>query len=739
MIHLPNLIVDLGLILGAAAVITLIFKYLKQPVVLGYLMAGFLVGPHFKLFPTIVEVENVQVWAEIGVIILLFSLGLEFSFKKLMKVGGSASVSAMSEIIIMLFIGYFTGQAFGWSSMDSIFLGAILSVSSTTIIIRAFEEIGIKGQQFASLVFGVLIVEDLATIVLLVLLSTLAVSQQFEGTEMLFSIMKLGFFLTLWFIGGIFFIPTLLKRLKPLLSDEMLLIISLSLCLLMVYLASSAGFSPALGAFIMGSILAETNQGIKIEHLVSPIKDLFGAVFFVSVGMLIDPQILVEYWFPVTIILIITIVGKLFSSGLGALLSGQTLKTSIQTGLSLAQIGEFSFIIATLGMTLGVTSSFLYPITVAVSAITTFTTPYMIKFSFPFSNKVVAMLPQRWKDSLDRYSAATQSVSATSNWRVFLRKYITNTVIHTIFSAAVIIISTKYIYPFFLEQSEGKIWGAIVTIFITIIALSPFFYALSFRNLYDEEAQKLSRHKNYRNIIYVMRAFRHLLALALLIVMLNSLLSIQAAIIAFILVVITLVVFRKQIKKYYIKIEERFLVNFNKNGVDIEEKETPMLAPWDAHFTEIVVKPESSVVGKTLEELKWRERAGINVASISRGDLNIHLPARDTIIYPGDKLYIIGTDTQIKKINSILRPEKSVGESDSLYKPSLEKILVQKDSYLYGRSLKESNLRDIAEGIVVGIERNGQRIVNPESNWIFDENDLVWIVGDHKKILSALQ
>lgn len=736
MIHLPNLIADLGLILGAAAIVTLFFKYLKQPLVLGYLIAGFLVGPHFTLLPTIVEKENVQVWAEIGVIILLFSLGLEFSFKKLMKVGGSASIAAMSEIILMLLMGYFTGRAFGWSTMDSIFLGAILSVSSTTIIIRAFEELGVKGQKFAGLVFGVLIVEDLATIVLLVLLSTLAVSQQFAGTEMLFSIMKLGFFLTLWFIAGIFFIPTLLKKIKPVMTDEMLLIISLSLCLLMVFLASEAGFSPALGAFIMGSILAETNQGVKIEHLISSIKDLFGAVFFVSVGMLLDPQILIEYWLPVTVILIVTVVGKLFSSGLGALLSGQPLKTSIQTGLSLAQIGEFSFIIATLGMTLNVTSSFLYPITVAVSAITTFTTPYMIKLSFPLAARVNAMLPKKWKENLDRYSAATQSVSALSNWQLFVRKYIGNTVVHTILSVAVILLSSNYLYPFLQEQSEGALWGTLLTIVITLIVISPFLHALSFRNLYDGIVQELVSQKTHRNLIFVMRVFRHILALALLIFLLNKLLSINAAIIALIAVLVAILLFGKQIGKSYMRIEERFLINFNKNGGD---REVPVLAPWDAHFTEIEVKAESQVVGKTLEELKWRERAGINVAMITRGKIIIHLPSRDTLIYPGDKLYIVGTDTQIRKITSLLRPDKSLLNIDDKYQPGLEKVLVKKGSMLEGKSLRESNIRELAEGIVVGVERNGERIVNPESNWVFQEGDLIWIVGDPLKIQLHLK
>ncbi|RZK65612.1 MAG: sodium:proton antiporter, partial [Pedobacter sp.] len=439
---------------------------------------------------------------------------------------------------------------------------------------------------------------------------------------------------------------------------------------------------------------------------------------------------------PVTIIILVTVVGKLFSSGLGALISGQPLKTSIQTGLSLAQIGEFSFIIATLGMTLNVTSSFLYPITVAVSAITTFTTPYLIKFSFPLSAKVTASLPKKWKDNLDRYSAATQSVSAVSNWQLFLRSYIVNTVIHTIFSIAVIIISSRYIYPFFANQSEGATWGIVATIIITLVMLSPFLYALSFRNLYSGTVKELLSEKLYRNLILVMRVFRHVLAVALLMGLLTHILSITAALVTLVVILIILLIFRQQIRRNYMRIEERFLTNFNKNGA---EESVPVLAPWDAHFTEIEVKSESAVIGKTLEELKWRERAGINVAMITRGQIIIHIPSRDTVVYPGDKLYIIGTDTQIRKINSILRPDKSLVQIEDQYQPSLEKVLIRQESILNGKSLRESNIRDLAEGIVVGVERNGQRIVNPESNWVFQENDMVWVVGDHKKIKAELK
>jgi Kef-type K+ transport system membrane component KefB/K+/H+ antiporter YhaU regulatory subunit KhtT len=422
MTHLPGLITDLALILGAAALTTLIFKKLKQPLVLGYLIAGFLVGPNFHLLPTVTDTASIEVWAKIGVIFLLFSLGLEFSFKKLIQVGAPASITAVLEVVTMLGIGYITGTLMGWSQLDSIFLGGVLSISSTTIIIRAFDELGVKGRKFAGLVFGILIVEDLVAIVLLVLLSTLAVSAQFSGMDMLWSVAKLVFFLMLWFLSGIFLLPTLLRRLKSLMSDETLLIISIALCLLMVWLAVVVGFSPELGAFIMGSILAETTYGGKIEHLIKSVKDLFGSIFFVSVGMLIDPQMLIQYGGPVILITVITIIGKTLSTTTGALLSGQSLKTSIQSGMSLSQIGEFSFIIATLGMTLKVTSGFLYPIAVAVSAITTFTTPYMIRLSDPLYNWLNKVLPVRFIKAINRYSNKPDNAENPAQWKILFRK-----------------------------------------------------------------------------------------------------------------------------------------------------------------------------------------------------------------------------------------------------------------------------------------------------------------------------
>ncbi|MBL7769371.1 MAG: cation:proton antiporter [Flavipsychrobacter sp.] len=480
MSHLPQLIIDLSLLLGVAAITTLLFKWLKQPLVLGYILAGFVVSPYFKWFPTVYDAENIKVWAEIGVLFLLFSLGLEFSFKKLIKVGGSASITAVVEVVAMSLIGYGTGIAMSWSHIDSLFLGGILSISSTTIIIRAFDELGYKTRQFASLVFGVLIVEDLVAIILMVLLATLSVSQQFSGSEMIFSIMKLVFFLIIWFAMGIFFIPSLLRKAKKFLTDELLLIASVSLCFGMVVLANQVGFSPALGAFVMGSILAETTKAERIEHLIMPLKDLFGAIFFVSVGMLINPAILLEYAVPILILCLVTIAGKILSSGLGALLSGQSFQTSLQAGFSLAQIGEFSFIIATLGTTLNVTSEFLYPIAVSISAVTTMTTPYLIRLSGPVARMLEHKLPVGLQEKLRKYSENVNRARTSSAWKRFLKQQLLKGLLQVVLMFSIILLSARFIYPA-LVQETSQPWMKYVLALVTFLSISPFLWAFAIK------------------------------------------------------------------------------------------------------------------------------------------------------------------------------------------------------------------------------------------------------------------
>ncbi|HOT89573.1 MAG TPA: cation:proton antiporter, partial [Bacteroidales bacterium] len=431
MLLLPPLINDLALILGAAAIVTLLFKKLKQPVVLGYIIAGFIVGPHFNIFPTIVEIKSIRIWADIGVIFLLFGLGLEFSFKKLLKVGGVAAVTALTEVVLTMLLGYGVGILLGWNYINSLFLGGILAIASTTIIIKAFDELGVKNQKFTDVVTGVLIIEDLVAVILMVLLSTVAVSKSFSGGAMMMSVLKLIFFIVLWFVTGIFFLPLFLKKIRNLLTDETLLIISLALCFIMVVLATYAGFSSALGAFIMGSILAETIKAEKIEVLIKPVKNLFGAIFFVSVGMLIDPKMLVDYMLPIMVASFVLLLGKPLFVIFGALSSGMPLKIAVQSGMSLSQIGEFSFIIAALGLSLNVTGEFLYPVAVAVSVITTFTTPYMIKYSETVYKFIDIKIPLKWKKTIDSYGVEAQNMNEISEWRILLRSYITNMIIYS--------------------------------------------------------------------------------------------------------------------------------------------------------------------------------------------------------------------------------------------------------------------------------------------------------------------
>jgi CPA2 family monovalent cation:H+ antiporter-2 len=730
--HLEPLISDLGLILMTAGIAVLLFKKLKQPLVLGYLIAGFLAGKHFDFFPSVKDIKSVEVWAEIGVIILLFSLGLEFSFKKLMKVGGTASITAVTQIITMVLMGFLAGKWMGWSQMDSIFLGVILSISSTTIILKTFEELGVKAKKFAGIVIGSLIVQDIVAILMMVLLSTVAVSQKFSGTELLMSVLKLVFFLTAWFIGGIFFIPSLLKKAKKLLTDEMLLIISLALCLMMVILASDVGFSPALGAFIMGSIIAETTQAEHIEHLVKPVKDLFGAIFFVSVGMLIDPVTLYEHAIPVLILTFVTIFGQSISSTVGALISGQPLKQSVQTGMSLSQIGEFSFIIATLGMSLNVTSSFLYPIVVAVSAITTFTTPFMVKMAVPFSEYLERKLPRKWVKNIARYSTNAQAIRSVSTWQIAIRAYLVQIILNTIIITSIILLSANYILPL-VEDSK---FGNAIAALITIVVISPFLWALSLRRVAVAQVDALYKERKYRGPILMMIFFRMGLALFYIGFLLNIFFSPIIAFFALIVAITTYYFFPKQLHEQYHHIENHFLKNLNNREIKKVDRRHANLTPWDGHMSTFEIASESSLAGKTLRELQLRENLGINIAFIKRGELTIQIPNKLERLFPGDEICVIGTDDQVEQFSQHLKAneiKETVATTNNLV---LKQIELNNPEFI-GISVGQSKLRERTNGLLVGIERNGQRILNPESNIVLQKDDILWIVGNNK-LMNAL-
>ncbi len=480
MSQLEPLIADLALILICAGVMTLLFKSLKQPIVLGYIVAGFLASPNMPYMPSVTDMHGIHLWSEIGVIFLLFALGLEFSFKKILKMGAAPIIAAVSIILAMMYVGSFTGSLFGWSNMDCIYLGGMLAMSSTTIIFKAFDDMGLRQQRFAGLVLSVLIIEDILAIVLMVMLSTLAVSKEFEGSQMLESILQLGLYLVLWFTVGLYFIPMALRKLKPLMNSETLLIVSLALCFGMVVAASAAGFSAAFGAFVMGSILAETVEAEAIEHLVAPVKNLFGAIFFVSVGMMVDVNLIIEYIVPILSIIAAVILGQTILSTCGFLLSGQSLKTSMQCSFSLTQIGEFAFILATLGTSLHVTSDFLYPIVVAVSVFTTFTTPYMIRLAEPAYHALTRVLPAGLIAKLERNTDETDDKAPDElqqMWNDNFKRFIFNMLINSVLCVAIMSLMYYYGQPIIAGLVPDQ-WVHAVTALVALILCSPFLWML---------------------------------------------------------------------------------------------------------------------------------------------------------------------------------------------------------------------------------------------------------------------
>lgn len=554
-----NLLSDLALILISAGVVTIIFKLLKQPLVLGYIVAGILVGPHFDLFPTIIERESVHQWSEIGIIFLMFTLGLEFSFKRLFKVGASAFLTSGIGILLTFCIAFLVGIMMNWSFMESIFLGGMLAISSTTIIIKAFEDLKIPKQRFSDLTLVVLVLQDLVAIVMMVMLSTAAVSQKFSGSEMFGSILKLLFFLVLWFVIGIALIPSFFRKTKKYVNDETLLIISIGLCFGMVTFANYVGFSSALGAFVMGSILSETVEGHHIEKMTISIKNLFGSIFFVSVGMMVDPKILAEHWLPILILTLLTIVGKTIFNMCGALLSGESLKDSTRIGFSLAQIGEFSFIIASLGVSLHVMHEYIYGVIVAVSVITTFTTPYCIRISEPVYNFIYKHLSPRMRKRLERFENVRKIGEKEDNdIKTILTHSLPRIAIFSILIFATISVSYKWIYPFvwdkFPDIFSTKIQH-VIDAFATLVFIAPFLLGLMITKKKTRELFAQLAHKSRLNRAFIFTVTLSQLFIALFFVF--SLLSKAFQFTSWVIFLLALFVVM------FIRISRRTLYRFN--------------------------------------------------------------------------------------------------------------------------------------------------------------------------------
>lgn len=740
MVHLPDLITDLALILGCAGAVTLLFKWIKQPVVLGYILVGLLVGPNLEHFPSIADTDSIKSWADIGVIFLLFALGLEFSFKKLLKIGGAATITGITELSLMMILGYSLGQYLNMSQMDSIFLGGIISISSTTIIFRAFEELDLKSRKFTGLVIGVLVIEDLVAIVLMVLLSTFAVTRSIAGTELFTSVFKLGLFLLVWFLMGIFLLPTFLRKTVKFLNAETLLIVSTALCFAMVVLAYQIGFSPALGAFAMGSLMSETTIAHRVEDLIKPIKDLFGAIFFVSVGMLIDPQVLIQYAWPVVLVTLAVIFGKTIFVSLGALLSGRTLRHAIQASTSMTQIGEFSFIIATLGLSLNVISDHLYPIAVGVSVITTFFTPFMMRLSDPMYQFINSKLPSSWISFLDRYSGTSQVIDAESKWKKLLRFYFLIILLNASIIVSIILMFDYFVFPYVMSSIRPEWVSKLITVLVGLIFMSPFLWALMAKKYGKTSTASLWLNRNYsKGPLVMLEVLRNVIAIVLIFIFVKSLFDWRIALLGIIVVsLIVVVVFKNKIQRFYSRLEDHFFKNLHEKETLMNEKTRSNLSPWDAHIFYYTINPHADFIGKSLEELQWREQYGVNVAYIERGNQVNFAPQRDMKLYPFDSIGVIGTDEQLKKFGEIMIPyEKNLLEEQ--VSADLQKIVVDELSPLKDLTIRESGIREKTDGLVVGIERKGHRILNPTSQTRLQYGDIIWIVGNSEKIQVVLE
>ena len=745
MSELPSLVKDLALILVVAGIVTLVFKRLKQPLVLGYIVVGFLVSPHMPYLMSVVDKADIQTWADIGVIFLLFSLGLDFSVKKIFRTGAAPVIAACTIIFCMMALGVIVGYSFGWKEMDCIFLGGMLAMSSTTIIYKAFSDMGLTQKGFASTVMSVLILEDILAIVMMVMLSTLASGASPDGVQVVGSILKIGFFLVLWFVVGLFVIPLFLRSVRKILNNETLLVVALGLCCLMAVVSTQVGFSAAFGAFVMGSILAETVEADKIIRLVDPVKNLFGAVFFVSVGMLVNPKILAGYAVPILLLVLAILAGQAVFGTLGYLLGGQTLKNAMRCGFSMAQVGEFAFIIASLGLSLHVISDFLYPVVVAVSVITTFLTPYMIRAAEPCYDIVIRFLPKRWVRRLTHIQtgASPGNTAADSLWKVLARKMLLNTLVYGILSSAVIAIMFSTVLPvcrLFSVEWTGSHWaGNAVCGFLTVAFVSPFLRSIVMKQNHSEAFKALwtGRRINRLPLIATILA-RVVIAVSFIFYICNYLTRFQNALMIAIAVgILVLMILSRRLKKRSITLERLFIQNLRSRDIkaQLQGKKKPLFADHlidrDIHIANLELPDDSLWAGRTLRSLQLRNRFGVHVSSILRGSHRMNIPNGNTILFPGDKLQAIGDDEQLTLFSHAMKAELQPEDTDiEKREMKLRCFTVSKTSPFIGKTLRDSGIRDKYNCMVVGVDEGQKNLTLITPLRCLQAGDVLWVVGE---------
>ena len=751
MTHLATLITDLALLLIVAGITTLLCKRLKQPTVIGYILAGFLIGPVVDFVPTLADVENINLWAEIGIIFLMFGLGLEFSLHKLASVGSTGITAASVQVIGMVIVGFVTGQLMGWSVMNSIFLGGMLSMSSTMITIKAVEDMGLKDRPFVQPTVGTLVIEDIAAIFMMVVLSTIAVSQGISGGELAGTLGKMAFYLVLWLILGIYLIPSFLKKAQSLMNDETLLVVSLGICFGMVWLADALGFSSALGAFIAGSILAGTVHAEQIEHLVAPCKDLFGAVFFVSVGLKVVPAMLIEYLGSIILLTVIVIVGKALLLTIGMLAAGEKLSDSLYSALSQTQIGEFSFIIATLGISLGVTGDFLYPVIVAVSVVTTFTTPYLIKSADRLHKAIEALLPDKWRKNMERYEDEKSLTEiGDEDWKQYLKGYFSTFAINGVVVFGLMQIGFTFMLPFLQKVLGSTMAADVISCVVIYILIVPFLPAMMiFRKRYFT-ALWLKSFANHLPLMFLV-ALRTAVTILLMMLPLYWIFHLPLPLLLVVAVPATYLLSKSNwLVGRYLQIEAHFLSNFNERRLQEQQGDTSH--SWldeQLYVAEYVVSEGDRAVFKSLKDLQWGRVMQINVIKIIRGRKHMNIPEGDEELHVGDHLFVLGTDKALENFE-MLADKGHIVTRTAADQVTLRQFIshqeryeedqqllcyavkVEKDSPLAGTSIRDSQIKTNWSCFLVGLERDLLPIVTPLPSMILSAGDLIWVLGSQK-------
>lgn len=740
--ELPHLVKDLALILVVAGIVTIVFKKLKQPLVLGYVVAGFLVSPHMPYIMSVADRADISTWGDIGVMFLLFSLGLDFSFKKILKMGASPIISTCSIVFCMMMLGIVTGHLFGWSRMDSIFLGGMLAMSSTTIIYKAFDDLGLRQQRFAGLVMSVLILEDILAIVMMVMLSAIANGSNPDGEQMIGSLMKIGFFLILWFVVGIFLIPLMLRSMRKFINNETLLIVALGLCCAMAVLSTKVGFSSAFGAFVMGSILAETIEAERIIKVVEPVKNLFGAVFFVSVGMLVDPAILVEYSWPIVTLVLVIILGQVIFGSLSFLIGGQSLKSAMQCGFSMAQIGEFSFIIASLGLSLGVIGKFLYPVVVAVSVITTFLTPYMIRMATPAYGMLERRLPKKWIMAMNNLTLAKQTTQPEAKWRTLIKQMVRITVIYSILSGASIALMFTFFLPF-VRQLLPHWWANAACGLLTLLFISPFLRAIMMKKNHSEEFKALWNSNPYNRLPLILTIIVRVAVASAFVFYICYYLTrfTNALMISIALAAVALMIISRSLKKRSIKMERLFMQNLRSREIvaEVMGRRRPLyegrLLDRDVHISDFTIPEDSLWAGKMLRELEFRNRYGVHISSILRGSQRINIPNGGTILFPGDNIQAIGSDDQLTAFSEALNTELHDKDPEiEKREMKLHQVVINRNGIFAGKTLRDSGIRDVYNCMVVGLEEGKENLSQMDPSHKLRHGEAIWIVGEQDDI-----